>query len=121
MACGHVSSRVAQALGNISMKIPLQVLNRQCSSGLQACATVFNAINSGEYDLGIAGGVESMSSGDMGGIFDLEKSSKRVLDVEDARNCLLPMGHISDLIAKKFNIDRKSCDSFSVESHRKAL
>jgi len=48
MAAGHISSRVAQALANIPMKIPLQVLNRQCSSGIQACAVVFNAIKNGE-------------------------------------------------------------------------
>jgi len=48
MSSGHISSRVAQAIANIPMKIPLQVLNRQCSSGLQACAVVFNAIMNGE-------------------------------------------------------------------------
>jgi len=48
MGSGHISSRLAQALGHISLKVPLHVINRQCSSGLQAVATVFNAINSGE-------------------------------------------------------------------------
>lgn len=48
MACGHINARVAQALANVPMKIPLQVINRQCSSGLQATATVFNAIKNNE-------------------------------------------------------------------------
>lgn len=48
MASGHINARVAQALAKIPMKVPLQVLNRQCSSGLQAAAVVFNAIKSGE-------------------------------------------------------------------------
>jgi len=121
MACGHVNARVAQALAHIPMDVPLQVLNRQCSSGLQATATVFNSIANGEYDIGIAGGVESMSTGDMGGIFDIDKASKRVFEEEVAQNCLLPMGHISDTIAKTFGIDRNTCDQFSVDSHNKAL
>jgi len=62
-----------------------------------------------------------MSSGDMGAIFDMEKGSKSVFEVEDAKNCLLPMGHISDIIGKKFNVDRVTCDKFSVHSHVKAL
>lgn len=121
MAAGHISSRVAQALANIPMKIPLQVLNRQCSSGIQACAVVFNAIKNGEYDIGIAGGVESMSTGDMGGIFDLEKASKNVLQNETATNCLLPMGVISDNICSEYKLNRQKLDQFSVDSHNKAL
>jgi len=62
-----------------------------------------------------------MSSGDMGAIFDMEKSTSKIFEVEDARNCLLPMGHISDTIAKEFKISRNTCDEFSVHSHNKAL
>lgn len=62
-----------------------------------------------------------MSTGDMGAIFDMEKASKKVFDNETAQSCLLPMGHISDTIAKEFKVDRKTCDEFSVNSHKKAL
>lgn len=62
-----------------------------------------------------------MSNGDMGAIFDIDKASKKVFEEEVAQNVLLPMGHISDLIAKEFNIDRKTCDTFAVRSHQKAL
>jgi len=45
-------------------------INRQCSSGLQAVATVANAIASGDIGIGIGGGVESMSTGNMTGAID---------------------------------------------------
>jgi len=49
MAAGQVSSRIAQALAGIPLdKVPLQVVNRQCSSGIQATAIVYNAIVNGE-------------------------------------------------------------------------
>lgn len=121
MSAGHISSRVAQALSGIPMKIPLQVLNRQCSSGIQACSVVFNAIRNGEYDIGLAGGVESMSNGDMGAIFDIEKASSSVLENETATNCLLPMGVISDNICNEFGLNRQKLDQFAVDSHKKAL
>jgi len=40
----------------------LQVCNRQCSSGLQAVMHIANAIRNRQIDIGIGGGVESMSS-----------------------------------------------------------
>jgi acetyl-CoA acyltransferase 1 len=36
-------------------------LNRQCSSGLQACVDIANAIKSGMIEIGVGAGVESMS------------------------------------------------------------
>ena len=63
--------------------------NRQCSSGLQAVATVAASIRAGFYTIGLAGGVESMSLNPMaweGGVNPKIESNPR------AQSCLLPMG-----------------------------
>lgn len=69
--------------------MPLHTVNRQCSSGLQAVASVAAAIKAGYYTVGLAGGVESMSTNPMaweGGI------NPRVAECEPAQSCLIPMG-----------------------------
>lgn len=62
---------------------------RQCSSGLQAVADVAAAIKAGYYTIGIAAGVESMTSNPM----DWKAGvNPRVAENKDAANCMLPMG-----------------------------
>ena len=41
-------------LAGFPVKVPVRTVNRQCSSGLQACADVASAIKAGYYDVGIA-------------------------------------------------------------------
>ncbi len=55
--------RMAQFVAGFPETVPLSSVNRQCSSGLQACANIGSAIVSGSIDGGIACGVESMSFG----------------------------------------------------------
>jgi len=54
-------ARMAVLLAGFSVSVPGQTVNRLCASGLQAVASAAHAIRSGEGDLFIAGGVESMS------------------------------------------------------------
>lgn len=64
-------------------------LRRQCSSGLQAIASVAASIQAGFYDIGLAGGVESMSTNPMawdGGV------NPKIAENQKAQDCLLPMG-----------------------------
>lgn len=59
---GSTTSRMAGFLAGYPETTCVQGINRLCSSGLQAVATVANAIKSGEINIGIGGGVESMSN-----------------------------------------------------------
>lgn len=62
---------------------------RQCSSGLQAIASVAASIQAGFYDIGLAGGLESMSTNPMawdGGV------NPKIAENQKAQDCLLPMG-----------------------------
>ena len=64
---------------------------RQCSSGLQAVADVAAAIRAGYYTIGVAAGVESMTSNPMDWKAGI---NPRVADNKDAANCMLPMGEV---------------------------
>ena len=48
-------------LANIPDTTPIVAINRLCSSGLESCAIIASKIKSGVIDIGIGGGVESMS------------------------------------------------------------
>lgn len=63
--------------------------SRQCSSGLQAVADVAAAIKAGYYDIGIAAGLESMTSNPMAWKAGV---NPRVAELDSAANCMLPMG-----------------------------
>lgn len=78
---------------------------RQCSSGLQAIASVAAAISAGFYNVGLAGGVETMSKNPMaweGGV------NPRLANFPGAQGCMMPMGVTSENVAEKFGVDRKT-------------
>lgn len=109
--------RIASFFAGIPEQVPVRTVNRQCSSGLQAIADVAAAIKAGFYTVGLAGGVETMSSNPMaweGGI------NPRIGEFPAAQGCMLPMGVTSENVAAKYGIDRRTQDEFAVKSHKKA-
>ncbi|XVF65086.1 hypothetical protein PTKIN_Ptkin09bG0218500 [Pterospermum kingtungense] len=97
--------------------VPIRTVNRQCSSGLQAVADVAAAIKAGFYDIGIGAGLESMTANPMAWEGSV---NPRVKQMEQAQNCLLPMGVTSENVAHRFGLTRQEQDQAAVESHRKA-
>mmetsp|Transcript_29786 Transcript_29786/g.50039 ORF Transcript_29786/g.50039 Transcript_29786/m.50039 type:complete len:425 (-) Transcript_29786:423-1697(-) len=118
---GAVYFRQAQGTAGIPFSVPLHSVNRQCSSGLQAIATVANAIKAGEYECGLAGGVESMSLGNMANAVDPSLISEAVFENQDAKKCLIPMGITSENVAAKWGISRQVQDQMAADSHAKAV
>lgn len=116
---GAGMARMAQLAAGIPHTVPLHVLNRQCSSGLQAVANVTAAIKAGYYDIGIAAGVESMSLSGMAR--DAPTVNwERVGAVQDAMDCTVPMGITSENVAEQFGISRTKQDELAALSHAKA-
>ena len=116
---GAMTSRMAQFVAGIPHGPPLQAINRQCSSGLQAVATVANAIKAGEYDMGIGAGVESMTVNSMMDVAPKELNAA-IFESKEAQDCMMPMGITSENVAAKYNITRQEQDQMAVESHAKA-
>jgi len=109
--------RMAQFLAGIPSNVPVHLVNRQCSSGLQALAHVAANISAGNYDAGLACGVESMSVNPMKWEGSL---NPRVFLNKQAKDCLLPMGITSENVAARYGVSRRDQDDFSVQSHKKA-
>ncbi|XP_033836819.1 3-ketoacyl-CoA thiolase, peroxisomal [Periophthalmus magnuspinnatus] len=114
---GALMARVAHFLSGFPEHVPVYTVNRQCSSGLQALLNIAGAVRSGTVDLGLACGVESMSLRSMSNPGDL---SSRVSDVDQARDCLIPMGITSENVAQEFGISREKQDEFALRSHQRA-
>ncbi len=96
-------------------------VNRQCSSSLQAITHLAHAIMVGQIDVGLAGGVESMSRnyGTKGIPVDVSPRLKESAN-RHARECLLPMGVTSENVAERYGVSRADQDAFALESHRRA-
>jgi len=120
---GGATTRMAMFLSKLPFEIPCVGVNRQCASGLQCIANTAAAIRTGTIDVGLAGGVESMS---MYNIMTAqtpfrEKLSPNLDKVELAKACTLPMGITSENVAEKYGITREQQDRMAVESHAKAI
>jgi len=109
-------ARNAVFLAGLPDTVPAQTLNRFCSSGLQAQAAVAQAVACGQFDVGIAGGVESMSAVPMGGH---EVSLNPRLQGERAES-YISMGHTAERVASRFEVSREAQDDFAVRSHERA-
>jgi acetyl-CoA acyltransferase len=92
-------------------------INRYCSSGLQAAAIVADRIAVGANDIGLAGGLESMSMVPMGG----SKIALNPAVVDQFPDAYIPMGNTAENVARQFGVSRGDQDAFALDSHKKAV
>lgn len=91
-------------------------INRFCSSGLQTIAMAAAAIQTGQADVMLAGGVESMSMLPMSG-----HNPSPNLDLVDSRpGAYIGMGMTAENVAAKYGISREDQDAFAFRSHQRA-
>ncbi len=94
------------------------VINRFCSSGLQAIADATAKIRAGWSEVIIAGGCETMSHIPMGGgIFRPNPGWK----FDSMPNVYISMGNTAENVAANYNVSREDMDKFAVESNRRAF
>lgn len=110
-------ARIAGFLAGVPHTASAATVNRFCSSGLHAVADIAKAIAVGEIDVGIAGGVESMSMVPMGG----HRPSANPELMENEPAAYTPMGITAENVAQRFKVSREDQDAFAYESHRRAL
>lgn len=92
-------------------------LNRFCSSGLEAINQAAAYVMSGQVDMIVAGGVESMSRVPMGTDGGALFMNPQIV----ARHNIVPQGISADLIATKYGYSRTDVDTFAAESYRRAI
>jgi len=116
---GATEFRAAALVAGFPVSTAVRATNRQCSSGLQAVVDVANAIKSGMIEVGIGAGVESMSS--QYGPGAVTEFSELLESHPEAKNCKVPMGVLSEKMAKDRKIGREVQDAFAAASYQKAL
>ena len=126
-------ARMALLLAGLPVTVPGETINRLCASGLSSAIAAGRAIQTGDADLMIAGGVENMTRGPwvmsktstaFGRDMQLYDSSfgwrfinpklKELYGVDS-------MGETAETVAEKYNINREDQDAFALLSHQKAM
>jgi len=110
-------ARIASLRAGLPVECAAMTINRFCSSGLQAIATVADRIAAGAYEVAVAGGTESMTMIPMGG----HKVSANPWLVDHYPDAYLSMGLTAERLAKGYGITREQADEFSLHSHQKAI
>src|SRR3989440_5409506 len=98
---------------------PATTVDRQCGSSQQAIHFASNLIQAGVCDITIAGGVESMTRVPMGSTVVQGPGHPFPPELAELYD-LVPQGISAELVARKYGIDRKAMDEFSVQSHLRA-
>jgi acetyl-CoA C-acetyltransferase len=125
---GQITARQAAVKGGIPMTVPAVTVNKVCLSGLNAIATADQLITLGEFDVVVAGGMESMTNGPYllpGARAGYRYGNREVLDAtaHDALFCpfeLRGMGDSTDFDSKRRNITREDQDEYAARSHERA-
>jgi len=97
--------------------VPAATVNRYCASGLQTIAMIAERIQVGAIDVGVAGGVESMSAVPMGG--NTLRLNPSIVDTRP--EIYMNMGLTAENVAARFEVSRADQDAFAFESHRRAV
>ena len=125
-------ARMALLLAGLPETVPGVTLNRLCASGMDAVGTAFRAIASGELELAIAGGVESMSRAPyvMGKADTAFGRTQKIEDTTIGWRFINPkmkelygvdaMPQTADNVADEWQVSRADQDAFALRSQQRA-
>jgi acetyl-CoA C-acetyltransferase len=125
---GQNPARQAALGGGLSDHVAALTINKVCGSGLKAVMLAHQAIATGDVDIAVAGGMESMSNCPylLPGVRDgLRMGTGEVIDamVHDGLWCAFEachMGNAGEVVAEHYHVDRAAQDAFAARSHQKA-
>jgi len=140
-------ARVAALRAGLPQSIPAKTVHRNCASGMESVTTCMTHIQTGQSDIMVAGGCESMSNipllfqDDMVQWLDRLSKSKSLMDRLSTFStfrprflrpvigllqgltdpvCDMMMGHTAEVVANDFGITRAMQDTYALASHQKA-
>ncbi|PHH73756.1 hypothetical protein CDD82_5297 [Ophiocordyceps australis] len=99
----------------------LSTVNRACASSLQAVASVAAQLRVGDFEVGVAAGMESMTRNY--GTRAVPSDAWPVLresGVKEARDCFMAMGLTAERVAARYGVSRQAQDEFAAQSHQRA-
>ena len=110
-------ARTALLRAGLPYTVSGETINRYCSSGSQSIAHAAFAIMSGQLEIAIAGGAESMSMVPMAG----NKFAPNSYFAENDPSVYAGMGITAENVADKYMVSRQDQDAFALRSHQKAM
>ncbi len=125
-------ARMALLLAGVPVSVPGSTVNRLCGSSLDAAMSVSRSIECGDFEIGVAGGVESMTRapwvtpkterafppGDLKGIST--SLGWRLVNPEMPVEWTVSLGEANEQIQEQLGISRERQDAFAARSHRLA-
>ena len=125
---GQNPARQAALKGGLPDSVAAMTINKVCGSGLKAVMLASQGISTGDVDVVVAGGIESMSQAPyvLGRMREgLRLGNHTLMDsmVHDGLWCALEdchMGLTGEEVSKRYGITREEQDTYALESHRKA-
>jgi acetyl-CoA C-acetyltransferase len=126
---GQNPARQVALRAGIPDRVSAVTINMVCGSGLRAAMLAANAIQTGEIEIALAGGMESMTAAPY-----LLKNARQgyrmgngeMIDsmIGDGLWCAFDnwhMGNTGEVVAERFNVTREEQDEYALHSHRKAV
>ncbi len=111
-------ARIGVLLAGLPDSVPAMTINRFCSSGVQAVALAADRIRTGDDEIVIAAGTESMSMVPMMG--NRIALNNAVFAHDENVAIAYGMGITAENVAKQWKVSREDQDAFAVASHQKA-
>jgi acetyl-CoA C-acetyltransferase len=125
---GQAPARQASRGAGIPDAVPCVTVHKVCGSGMRAVMDVANAIQAGEYELAVAGGMESMSNAPY--LLERARSGYRMGNASLVDSMIkdglwdpysdVHMGNCAELCVSKYEFTREEQDAYSLESYRRA-
>lgn len=109
-------ARLAVVLSKLPITTAGLTINRFCSSGLQSIAIAANQISSGQTDIAIAGGVDSIS---MRTRQEAGKSKQNTRLVEEKPDIFMAMGNTAEVVARRYQVTREAQDEYALQSQQR--
>jgi acetyl-CoA C-acetyltransferase len=126
---GQNPARQAALKGGCAPRVAAMTINKVCGSGLKAVALAAQAVQLGESEIVVAGGMESMSNCPY--LLPHARTGYRIGDQKVVDSMIndglwdayenFHMGMTGELVAEKYGITREEQDRFALESHQKAV
>jgi len=116
---GEQGMNVSRLIGfraGLPIDVPAEIINRFCSSGLQSIVHAVHAISAGQFNVAIAGGVESMSMVPMTGY----KFAPTPYLAKNYPKAFTNMGLTAENVAAKYGVSREDQDAFALRSNQLA-
>ncbi|MCH1626193.1 acetyl-CoA C-acetyltransferase [Fredinandcohnia quinoae] len=126
---GQIPSRQAARNAGLPWEVKTETINKVCASGLRSVTLADQIIRSGDEEVIVAGGMESMSNAPYflpKARFGLRMGDASVKDlmVHDGLTCSFQgvhMGTYGNEVAEEFKISREEQDEWSIRSHKRAI